>query len=267
MSPRCIIRIDLWKAYDLLEWPFLRDIMHALGFPKVFTTLVMKCVNSVTFTTLIMESHQSLLKLLKRLGKGIIVIGYLSRCFNHLTESQEFRYHPRCKRNKITHLLFTNDLLLFRYRNRNSVHATFDAFMKFWRVLGLKANIDKCDIYFFGLEEQFKEHIKLKLALLWVICLLDIQECCYPLRNSLIRSVGHYGKSSVLNGLYTFWEQVFVLNKKLIRQVIQECMMWIGKEEGSRKAPISWEKVRLPKESDGLNIRCLRTRDRATLLK
>lgn len=33
MSQRCMIKIDLIKAYDSLEWSFLEDMMVHLGFP------------------------------------------------------------------------------------------------------------------------------------------------------------------------------------------------------------------------------------------
>lgn len=35
-NPRCMVKIDVKKAYDSLEWPFLESVVRALGFPSLF---------------------------------------------------------------------------------------------------------------------------------------------------------------------------------------------------------------------------------------
>jgi hypothetical protein len=46
----CAIKLDMAKAYDRVEWPYLVCIMRALGFPEGWIALVMKCVKIVTFS-------------------------------------------------------------------------------------------------------------------------------------------------------------------------------------------------------------------------
>lgn len=48
-----MLKIDLKKAYDSLEWPFLRFVLLNLGFPLVFVDWVMNCVSSVSYLILI----------------------------------------------------------------------------------------------------------------------------------------------------------------------------------------------------------------------
>ena len=45
-SPRCLLKIDLRKAYDTLDWDFIHDMLIALNFPRKFTKIVMACVTS-----------------------------------------------------------------------------------------------------------------------------------------------------------------------------------------------------------------------------
>ena len=36
ISPRCMLKVDLQKAYDSVEWAFLEQVMYGLGFPERF---------------------------------------------------------------------------------------------------------------------------------------------------------------------------------------------------------------------------------------
>ena len=50
VSPCYTIKIDFRKAFDSVQWSFLRDLLHHLGFPARFVHLVMKCVESASFS-------------------------------------------------------------------------------------------------------------------------------------------------------------------------------------------------------------------------
>ena len=49
-SPRCMIKVDFKKAFDSLQWPFIRNVLLQLGFPVRFTDLVMACVESPAYS-------------------------------------------------------------------------------------------------------------------------------------------------------------------------------------------------------------------------
>jgi hypothetical protein len=49
-SGACAVKIDMAKAYDRVEWQYLRSIMLHLGFKEAWVSLIMKCVESVTFS-------------------------------------------------------------------------------------------------------------------------------------------------------------------------------------------------------------------------
>ncbi|XP_074298814.1 uncharacterized protein LOC141629760 [Silene latifolia] len=55
VSPRCIFKIDLQKAYDTVEWEFLEQLLHGLGFPEIFSQKVMTCVTSTKFSLCLNE--------------------------------------------------------------------------------------------------------------------------------------------------------------------------------------------------------------------
>lgn len=44
-----ILKVDLEKAYDRVEWPFLRQVILAAGFSEHLTNLIMSCISSTSF--------------------------------------------------------------------------------------------------------------------------------------------------------------------------------------------------------------------------
>ena len=43
----CAVKLDMHKAYDRVEWIFLRNMMQKLGFHDQWIELIMACVCSV----------------------------------------------------------------------------------------------------------------------------------------------------------------------------------------------------------------------------
>ncbi|XP_022880540.1 uncharacterized protein LOC111397792 [Olea europaea var. sylvestris] len=50
VAPRCLSKIDLKKAYDLVNWDFLKEVLEGLCFPSRFVEWVMECVTTLTYS-------------------------------------------------------------------------------------------------------------------------------------------------------------------------------------------------------------------------
>jgi hypothetical protein len=45
----CAVKLDMAKAYDRVEWEYLKGMMSKPGFHEEFTSNIMRCVTSVSF--------------------------------------------------------------------------------------------------------------------------------------------------------------------------------------------------------------------------
>jgi hypothetical protein len=43
----CVVKLDMHKTYDRIEWKFLESMMLQLGFHEFFAELLMSCVKSI----------------------------------------------------------------------------------------------------------------------------------------------------------------------------------------------------------------------------
>lgn len=53
LSSRCMIKIDLIKAYESVEWSFILDMLRSLGFIALFINRVQECISTVSYSVLI----------------------------------------------------------------------------------------------------------------------------------------------------------------------------------------------------------------------
>ena len=47
------MKIDMSKAYDRIDWSFLRAILLTMNFSLIWVNWIMECVTTVTYTLLI----------------------------------------------------------------------------------------------------------------------------------------------------------------------------------------------------------------------
>lgn len=81
MSPTCMRKVDLRKAYYSLEWPFLRSMLLALGFPIQFCVLGDgKCFIYVIYNTTKWPSNETFSCQKKALGKETLCLLFYLHC-------------------------------------------------------------------------------------------------------------------------------------------------------------------------------------------
>ena len=166
-APSCLVKVDLKKAYDTMDWFFIKDMRIAHGFPHHFMKIVFTCISTASFSLVVNGVPLPRLQAKRGLRQGdpmsplLFVIGmeYLSRILECASIDPLFKYHPICKLIKLNHLCFADDLMLFSKGNLSSIQIIYKGLEVIAFSSGLCANTSKSAIYLAGVTEQQQRDI------------------------------------------------------------------------------------------------------------
>ncbi|KAL3813976.1 hypothetical protein ACJIZ3_015244 [Penstemon smallii] len=151
------IKLDMSKAYDRIEWHFLRRVMLRLGLNEQFVDLVMLCVSTVTYSFVLNGGTFGFLTPERGIRQGDPLSPYLflfcSEVLSALFRREEVRGNIAglavCKdAPAVSHLLFADDTMIFCNANSfsaNSVKFVLDVYEK---ASGQQVNYQKSSIAF-----------------------------------------------------------------------------------------------------------------------
>ncbi|XP_075095197.1 secreted RxLR effector protein 78-like [Nicotiana tabacum] len=162
-----MIKVDLQKAYDSLEWIYLEQVIEGLRFPEKFIKWVMNCIKTVNYSILLNGESVAPFNAAKGLSQGdpmspflfAIAMEYLSLLLKDLQHEKSYKFHPRCRRLGITHLSYADDLLMFSRGDSESVQRLHACFTTFSAASSLQANLTKSAVYCGGMAQREKEAI------------------------------------------------------------------------------------------------------------
>ena len=153
----CAYKLDLSKAYDRVDWVYLRQMMQKLGFSHRWIDWVMTCVTSVRYSVkfngTLLDSFAPSCGL--RQGDPLspflflFVADGLSTILKNKVTRGELSPVKVCRRAPgISHLLFADDTLLFFEASRRQAECVRAALQEYSAAMGQKLNYDKCSIFF-----------------------------------------------------------------------------------------------------------------------
>ncbi|XP_060217048.1 uncharacterized protein LOC132644468 [Lycium barbarum] len=107
----CLIKINLKKAYDTVEWAFVKEMMHALNFPYQFIRWTMACITTPQFTIAINGGLYGCINGRRGLRQGdpisplifVICMEYFTRIMKVVAHQVGFEFHPKCRSLQLNH--------------------------------------------------------------------------------------------------------------------------------------------------------------------
>ncbi|GKD89801.1 RNA-directed DNA polymerase, eukaryota, reverse transcriptase zinc-binding domain protein [Tanacetum coccineum] len=143
---RIAMKVDIQKAYDI----------------------IMSCVTTASFSIYVNGERCGYFKGGRGLRQGDPMSPYLFTLVmeilslivhNKVDKSEDFKYHFGCRKIKLTHVCFADDLLMFCNGDKNSANVLKEAIEEFGLVSGLIPNYNKSTIIFGSMTEEERNEI------------------------------------------------------------------------------------------------------------
>ncbi|GKB26396.1 RNA-directed DNA polymerase, eukaryota, reverse transcriptase zinc-binding domain protein [Tanacetum coccineum] len=134
---RCSLKIDIAKAYDIVDWNFWQATLENFSFHSRMVCWIMTCVSSAAFT----------------IGINGEINGYF-KSSRGLIQGDPVSPYPLLFYRKYSHIE-----LLARKVKENSISVIKEALMEFSNSSSLKPNMDKSVVFFRSVKEMVKQRI------------------------------------------------------------------------------------------------------------
>ncbi|GJX40550.1 hypothetical protein Tco_0255540 [Tanacetum coccineum] len=154
---RCAFKVDIQKAYDIVDWDFLKKILAGFGFHTRMIGWIMECVTTTSFSISINGSLHGFFKGKRGLRQGDPLSPYLFTLIMEVLtlmlqrgvqNASSFTYHRYCSKLELINLCFADDLFLFAHGDVDSVKIIKDALFEFKEVSSLVPSLPKSTAYF-----------------------------------------------------------------------------------------------------------------------
>ncbi|XP_071679666.1 uncharacterized protein [Lolium perenne] len=166
----CALKLDMRKAYDRVEWNYLKAIMLRMGFHGRWVSLIMRLVSSVSFSVLFNGTPLESFRPSREIRQGDPISPYLfliaaeglsgllkkSRQSLHLQGIQVAPSAPA-----VNHLLFADDSQLFVKASTAGARDVTEILKKYCDASGQRINLDKSSVFFSkGCPEVVRQSVK-----------------------------------------------------------------------------------------------------------
>ncbi|GAA0184586.1 reverse transcriptase [Lithospermum erythrorhizon] len=258
--PKAAIKIDLQKAYDMVEWESLWVGMSAHGLSI-----------EIHFPVAEFASSRGL-----RQGDPIssylfiLVLEIFKGLMKETSCRPDFTFHPHCQQLGITHLSFADNMILLVSADMRSFQVVKETLRVFVELTGLKLNCDKSKVYFGSTPQllrdqlcKFMDMFEGVLPMKYLGIPLSsrnlthedysafIKKICDKITGWQARDLSMGGRAQLIRSSIfgmNFWCANLPLPKYVIEEVerMVRTFLWNGKAEGSYNAKVSWSTICLP---------------------
>ncbi|GJZ58069.1 hypothetical protein Tco_0613563, partial [Tanacetum coccineum] len=209
-TPRCAFKVDIQKAYDTVDWNFLKEILHGFSFHARKRGLRQGDPLSPYLFTLVME----------------IITLMLHR---RVMESGLFTYHMYCSKLELINLCFADDLFLFAYGDIQSATVIMEALEEFKFASGLTPSLPKSTTLMVRYCKELIEKVQIRVQ--------DWKNKSLSIAGRLQLII------SVIGSMHIYWASVFMLPSYVLLDIeqVMRGFLWCQGEMKKGKAKVAWE--------------------------
>ncbi|KAA3455702.1 reverse transcriptase [Gossypium australe] len=263
-----VVKLDMSKAYDRVEWGFLKEVMNKMGFTSKWIDLIMRCVTSVSYAVTINENRGRIFKPTRGLRQGDPLSPFLFLICNEglsalmrIAKKKGLNRGAKASRKgpEISHLLFADDCLMFGEAIEKGARVLKDILKVYENCSGQCVNFGKSLIFYStNTNEESKAAV---LRLLGIRSSSSPEKIATRIENWSSRLLSQRGKEifikSILQAIPTFAMSCFLFPKALCDKIegILARFWW---QKGHEKRGIHWCQWRFlcrSKEEGGLGFR------------
>lgn len=296
------LKLDMSKAYDRVEWVYLKEVMLCMGFNTKWVNLIMECVTTPSYSFKVNNSVSEQITPSRGLRQGdplspflfVVVSQGLSSIINaqtamgNITGIKIARGSP-----VITHLFFADDSLIFFKANKDNVQTVKRCLYDYEKASGQLINFDKSAITFSKNTPQLNIDL-VKTCLKIQICQGHDLYLGLPtfsihskrlqfgyLRDKISKKLSCWKNKffseggretlikSVIQAIPTYAMSCFRIPTSLCGEIESMCakFWWGGNSEKKKIHWKEWKLLTKPKKEGGMGFRDLVTFNKALLAK
>ena len=152
-----MIKVDMAKAYDRVDWNFLLEVFRCFGFSLSFCDLIRACISNIWYYVLLNGTMRGFFQGGRGLRQGdrllpylfIIIKEVLSRLLKQSVSSHKIGNFSQPRGTpQISHLMYADDIMIFLNGGKKSVRELLLVFEKYEIWSGQMINKEKTDIFF-----------------------------------------------------------------------------------------------------------------------
>jgi len=152
-----MMKIDMAKAYDTVDWEFLLKVLNVFGFSLGFCKLISNCVSSSWFSVVMNGTSKGFFKAGRGLRQGdplspylfILVEEVFSRLLRKKVQDGTIGYNLQPRKGLlISHLLYADDMVIFSTGRKKDVRRILEVLDIYAQWSGQVVNASKSSIFF-----------------------------------------------------------------------------------------------------------------------